>query len=78
MRLGQDGFSVSSLFNSVGFLSNHLKFISCWYDEMHTVQSDVIVYSWFTMHRCIYTCMLGYLMVCICFGLLSSWTQLTD
>lgn len=67
MQLGQDGVSDSSLFNSVEFLSNHLKVISS-YDEMHIVQSEVIVYSWFIMHRCMYTRMLGYLLVCICFG----------
>ena len=65
MQLGQDGVSDSSLFNSVGFLSNRLKIVSCCYDEMHIVQSDIIVYSCFITHRCMHTCMLGYLMVCV-------------
>lgn len=61
----------------VGFLSNHLKIVSCCSDEMHTEQSDVIVYSCLIMHRCMNTCMLGSLSL---FGdqLLSPWSQLID
>ena len=81
MQLGQNRVSDSSLFNPAEFLSSGLKITSCCYDEMHIVQSDFIVYSCFVMHRCRYTCMLGYLMVCICFGTGCSpllWSQLAD
>lgn len=77
VQLGQDGLTDPSLLNSVQFLSSRLKIVSCCYDEMHTEQSDVTVYSCFIMHRYMNTCILGPLSL---FGdwLLSSWSQLID
>lgn len=77
VQLGQDGLTDPSLLNSVEFLSSRLKIVSRCYDEMHTEQSDVTVYSCFIMHRYMNTCILGPLSL---FGdwLLSSWSQLID